>query len=151
MIHPSAETRLADSEVNESTLVSLGDSRADYLGVGGSFLCLIHCLAPQVLATLGSVGLGIGTFFESELWVLFFWISCLAAVWSATRKSAFPKVGMYLWLAFILFSIGTGLEFFFHLDHTLSYLGSSLLIIGHLYHLYLQQNLLRTRPLQCVS
>ncbi len=146
-----SKTSLPNPEVNGASLVSLGESRADYLGVSGSFLCLVHCLAPQVLATMGSVGLGIGTFFGSELWVLFFWISCFAAVWSASRKSVFPKVARYLWLAFALFSVGTGLEFFFHWDHTLSYVGSSLLIAGHLYHLYLQQTLIRSRSFQCVS
>lgn len=146
-----AKTGLPNPEGNEASLVTMGEARADVLGVSGSFLCLVHCLAPQVLATMGSVGLGIGTFFESELWVLFFWVSCFVAVWSAARKSAFPKVAMYLWLAFVLFSVGTGLEFFFHWDHTLSYIGSSLLIAGHLYHLYLQQSLLRSRPFQCIS
>ena len=148
-MHSHPETSLANPEVNEPALVALAEARADYLGVSGSFLCLVHCLAPQVLATMGSVGLSIGTFFESELWILVFWVSCLAAVWSATRKTAFPKVALYLWLAFLLFSLGTGLEFFFHWDHALSYLGSSLLIIGHLYHLYLQQHLVRSRSFQC--
>ena len=42
-------------------------SDADLVGISGSVLCLVHCLAPQLIS-LGILGAGIGTFFSGEIW-----------------------------------------------------------------------------------
>jgi hypothetical protein len=118
---------------------------SDFVGMGGSFLCLVHCLAPQ-LVVLGSLGLGIGSFFANEAWVLFFWVSCLLAVWHSSRRSLFVRSGRLLWAAFGIFSLGTFLEFFAGFEHSLSYAGSIALILAHLYNLHLHQQWKRTRP-----
>ena len=124
---PIEQTSLKEDAIN-----------ADFLGVSGSFLCLIHCLAPQLLA-LGTVGLGIGSFFAGQGWVLFFWVTCLLAVWQSARKSLFIRSSLFLWFAFLLFTTGILLEEFGGFDHWVSYIGSSFLISGHLYNLHLQK------------
>jgi hypothetical protein len=109
----------------------------DYLGAGGSFLCLVHCIAPQLIA-FGSVGLGIGSFFAGEIWTLFFWITCLVAVWQSARRSMFVRSSVFLWLAFGIFSAGIGYEVLAGKEHFVSYAGSLLLIAAHTYNLFLQ-------------
>jgi hypothetical protein len=120
-------------------------ANSDYVGMGGSILCLIHCLAPQ-LVVLGSIGLGIGSFFASEAWVFFFWASCLMAVWHSSRKSLFVRSSRFLWVAFGIFSLGTFLEFFGEFAHSISYVGSLALILAHLYNLHLHQQMKRSSP-----
>ena len=110
---------------------------ADYLGMSGSFLCLLHCIAPQLLM-LGSVGLGLSTFFESESWNLFFWATCFWAVWSAGKQSAFSQMKISLWLAFGIFSIGLGYELLSGSHHFISYIGSVSLIVAHTLNLIKQ-------------
>ena len=109
----------------------------DYVGAGGSFLCLIHCLAPQLIA-LGSAGLGIGSFFAGEAWNLFFWFTCLVAVWQSARKTVYDRSSIFLWMAFVIFSLGLGYELFTDSEHFVSYIGSVLLISAHGYNLHLQ-------------
>lgn len=108
--------------------------QADYLGMGGSILCLIHCIAPQVLI-LSSLGLGMSTFFESESWNLFFWLTCTVAVWLAVRRSAVQVVKILLWLSLVVFSVGLGYEVFTGASHLISYIGSSGLIVSHIVNL----------------
>jgi hypothetical protein len=104
---------------------------SDFIGVSGSFLCLIHCLAPQMIA-LGSIGLGISSFFASEGWTLFFFLTCLLAVWHSSRKSVFLYVQVLLWLAFALFTTGLLVEHLTHSESIISYFGSAALITAHL-------------------
>jgi len=137
-------TVIIEEEVNpgfipeEQVALKEGALNADLLGVSGSFLCLIHCIAPQLLA-LGTVGLGIGSFFAGEAWVLFFWVTCLVAVWQSARKSLFIRSSIFLWIAFILFTTGVLLEELAGFDHWVSYVGSSFLILSHLYNFHLQK------------
>jgi hypothetical protein len=123
--HPEMET-VADTVLNP-----------DYVGAGGSLLCLIHCLAPQLIA-LGSVGLGIGSFFAGEAWNLFFWLTCLVAVWQSANKTVYSRSSLFLWIAFIVFSLGLGYELYTDSEHFVSYIGSILLISAHSYNLHLQ-------------
>ena len=123
--HPEVKT-VAEAVINP-----------DYVGAGGSFLCLIHCLAPQLIA-LGSVGLGIGSFFAGEAWNLFFWLTCLVAVWQSARKTVYSRSSLFLWIAFIVFSLGLGYELYTDSEHFVSYIGSILLISAHSYNLHLQ-------------
>ncbi len=123
--HPEMET-VAEAVLNP-----------DYVGAGGSFLCLIHCLAPQLIA-LGSVGLGIGSFFAGEAWNLFFWLTCLVAVWQSARRTFYSRSSIFLWIAFVVFSLGLGYELYTDSEHFVSYIGSVLLISAHGYNLHLQ-------------
>lgn len=108
----------------------------DLLGAGGSILCLVHCLAPQLIA-LGSIGLGLGSFFASEGWTLFFWITCLLAVWQSARKTVYLRSSVFLWLSFGIFTTGIGYEVLTGSEHFVSYAGSLLLVGAHVYNLVL--------------
>ena len=112
---------------------------SDFIGVSGSFLCLIHCLAPQMIA-LGSIGLGIGSFFASEGWTLFFFLTCVFAVWHSSRKSVFLYVQVLLWSAFALFTTGLVVEHLMHSESLISYFGSASLITAHLVNFRKQAN-----------
>ena len=118
-----------------------GDStlNPDYLGMSGSFLCLLHCIAPQLLM-LGSVGLGLSTFFESESWNLFFWATCFWAVWSAGKQSVFIGMLISLWVAFAIFTFGLGYEILTGSHHFISYIGSVSLIVAHTLNLIKQNH-----------
>jgi len=116
----------SQNAVNEEVAIN-----SDFIGVGGSLLCLVHCVAPQLLA-LGSIGLGIGSFFASEGWTFFFFLTCLLAVWHSARKSSFIQVQLLLWVAFALFTSGLLLEFLTHTETVISYFGSAFLIFAHL-------------------
>jgi hypothetical protein len=112
-------------------------SDSDFIGIGGSFFCLVHCLAPQLIS-LGLLGAGIGSWFSGEYWAFLFWITCLWAVVKSSGASRFPSAALFLWIAFLLFSIGLMLETFFGAAKLISYLGSLCLISAHLWN-YRQQ------------
>lgn len=131
------EVQFSVSENMEIETVAESVLNADFVGAGGSFLCLIHCLAPQLIA-LGSVGLGVGSFFAGEVWNLFFWLTCLLAVWQSSRKSVYVRSSLFLWVAFAVFTIGIGYEVITESEHLISYAGSILLIASHAYNLHLQ-------------
>ena len=109
----------------------------DLLGMGGSLLCLVHCLAPQLIA-LGILGAGIGSFFAGEIWALLFWITCFWAVYSSAASTPYPRSSMALWLSFFIFSLGLGLETFAGMGKETSYAGSVLLIAAHSWNFRLQ-------------
>lgn len=108
---------------------------SDYLGLSGSLLCLIHCLAPQLLF-LGSVSFGLASFFSSGWWHLLFWASCLVAVWQTSKITPIVGFRFVLWGSFGLFTIGTALDFFMGIENLIAYLGSGLLVAGHSWNLF---------------
>jgi hypothetical protein len=105
--------------------------------MGGSLLCLIHCLSPQLIA-LGLFGSGFGSFFAGEWWALLFWITCFWAVYRSARGSVFPAARLILWISFGIFSLGLAFEFLTSSGKWLSYLGSIFLMAGHLWNFRLQ-------------
>ncbi len=111
---------------------------SDFLGLSGSFLCLIHCLAPQLIS-LGLLGVGVGNFFSGEIWALVFWFTCLFAVRVSARNSVYPAISALLWISLGVFTLGLGIENFAGLGKEISYTGSGLLIIAHLLNLRLQE------------
>jgi hypothetical protein len=118
---------------------------ADFLGISGSLLCLLHCLAPQ-LATFGLLGAGLGSFFAGEFWAVIFWATCFWAVYRSAASSIFPRNKLLLWLAFLIFSAGLGLEFFSIGGKWVSYTGSVLLVIAHILN-FLEE--MRWRKMVC--
>lgn len=113
-------------------------SEADLVGISGSLLCLIHCLAPQLIS-LGILGAGAGAFFSGEIWAGLFWLTCLWAVRKAASDAPYPVSSLFLWLSFGTFSLGLGLETFWGADKIISYSGSLLLILAHLNNYRLQR------------
>lgn len=129
---------------------ALTETTPDVLGISGSFLCLLHCLAPQLMA-LGIFGAGFGSFFAGEVWALLFWITCLWAVWRSAATTHFPLAAIALWMAFLLFSAGLALEFFFNSVKGVSYAGSVLLILAHFWNFRLQLQWRKFRKGNCPS
>lgn len=148
---PLEQTKETSSVGTTDTVlaITVQDGTSDFLGMSGSLLCLIHCLSPQLIA-LGLFGVGIGNFFAGESWALIFWLTCLWAVFRSVKNSVFPRAQLALWFAFGLFSLGLGLELFTESGKWLSYLGSLLLILSHLWNFRLQLRWRKFR-LKCVS
>lgn len=114
-------------------------NKADYIGILGSVLCIVHCIAMPVLA----LGSSIGHDHHAHIGFLsldyFFILVNAVAVYFATRdhKSLFVKV--LLWSALFIFAVSIVFEERNVVFQWLGYLGSALLIGGHLINLYLCQ------------
>lgn len=107
--------------------------RADYIGVAGSVLCLVHCLITPALALGSSLSIdhhaaGGGLDF------VFILVNGLA-VFFATRDHRSPALRLFLWGSLALFSVSLLLEHNNDGFRILGYVGSGLLILGHLYNL----------------
>lgn len=107
--------------------------KADYIGVAGSVLCLVHCLITPALALGSSLSIDHHTA-GGGLDYLFILVNGLA-VFFATREHRSPALRLFLWASFALFSVSLLLEHDFAGFKTLGYVGSGLLILGHLYNL----------------
>jgi len=107
--------------------------KADYIGVAGSVLCLVHCLITPALALGSSLSVNHHTA-GGGLDYLFILVNGLA-VFFATRNHRSPALRLFLWGSFALFSVSLLLEHDFAEFQLLGYVGSGLLIIGHLYNL----------------
>lgn len=128
-VHHSTTSTDAGNDLIKKELSS------DIVGMSGSLLCLIHCIAPQ-LAAAGFSTLSAFSFLSHGYWDVVLWVSCLAAVYYSARKSVFTRTAVLLWLSFGVFSVGMATEIIFSLDHWVSYLGSASLISAHAYNFY---------------
>jgi hypothetical protein len=118
-------------ESNALELVNSVSASSDLLGISGSFLCLIHCLAPQLLA-LGVFSSAIAGVFSGEYWALLFWLTCFWAVFRSASQAVFPLTAWALWCSFALFSSGLFIELLYENIKWISYSGSFMLIFFHL-------------------
>ena len=110
-------------------------SKADFFGIAGSVLCLIHCLITPALAlgtSLTAHNHTIGGLIDLDY---FFIIINGAAVYFATREHRISSLRVFFWGALLLFSVSLILENYFPAFKMLGYLGSGLLIAGHVYNL----------------
>lgn len=114
-----------------------GHGNADYIGITGSVLCIIHCIITPVIAVSSSLlfkdSLVEGMHLLGYLFILINGI----AVYFATRNGHSDKLNRFLWAAFALFAISIVMEEFNEVFHYLGYLGSFLLIVGHSLNLYI--------------
>lgn len=114
-------------------------NKADYVGIFGSILCIIHCLLLPAVS-LGST-LSHGHSHQSGLLsldFLFILINAIA-VFYATKSHPARGLKLFLWVALGLFSMSILLEGHNSLFVWLGYVGSGLLIIGHFYNLFVCQ------------
>ena len=107
----------------------------DYLGITGSGLCLIHCLAMPVLFFIQNSfakdflkGMDLENIYLDYLFVLL----CFCAVIVVTRNSNSRKINASFWLFFLLFSISVLFEEDFEYLNFLGYGASLGLIITHI-------------------
>jgi len=113
-------------------------SKADYIGILGSVLCIIHCLLVPALA------FGSTAFHKHEHAGLisldyFFILINGIAVYYATREHKSLVIRTLLWGALLIFSVSLIFEGKNQIFTWLGYIGSALLIIGHLLNIYICQ------------
>lgn len=109
--------------------------KADYMGIAGSILCLIHCLVTPALALGSSLSVhshAAGGVFNFDY--LFILVNGIA-VYFATREHRIPALRLFLWGSWLLFSVSLLLENSHPIFTILGYVGSALLIAGHGYNL----------------
>jgi len=119
--------------------ISHAHNKADYIGILGSVLCIVHCVAMPVLALGSSFGHEHHAHIGFVSLDYFFILVNAVAVYFATRdhKSLFVKV--LLWSALLIFAISLIFEEQNIIFQWLGYAGSALLIAGHLINLYICQ------------
>lgn len=113
--------------------------KADYIGIVGSVLCIVHCMLVPALA-FGS------TFAHNHhanaglisLDYFFILINGIA-VYYATRDHKSLPLRLLLWGALSIFSVSLILENHSHVFSWLGYVGSGLLIAGHMLNIYICQ------------
>ncbi len=109
--------------------------KADYIGIAGSLLCLVHCLLTPALA----VGSSLTTHHHLAAGMInldyFFILINGVAVYFATRDHKVTGLRLFLWSSLLLFSVALLLENVSPVFSVLGYIGSGLLIAGHFYNL----------------
>ncbi len=109
---------------------------ADYFGIAGSVLCIIHCIVTPLLAVSSSLWMKDDLIAGLHLMNYLFIAVNGIAVYFATRHAHAPWLNRLLWAAFSIFSVSLLLEESNELFHYTSYVGSALLIIAHGLNLY---------------
>ena len=114
-------------------------NKADYIGILGSVLCIIHCLAMPALA-MGTAftpnhHIHVGFVSLDYLFILMNGI----AVYFATKGHKSILLKILLWGALTIFAVSLIFENRHYMFHWLGYIGSILLITGHFINLYICQ------------
>jgi len=97
----------------------------DGLGIINSAACIVHCLAMPVLVALGAGFMG----HPGVNWA--FVVLALLAVRSAVRGRANAMAARLLGIGWALFAVGLALETMDDRLEALAYVGSGILILGH--------------------
>lgn len=112
------------------------DKKADYVGIVGSILCIIHCLAAPVLVVTSSLLRTDQTLQAGFLSLDYVFIAInIVAVYFATRHHSTSPVRMALWGFLLLFSIGLLLEDVSPVFEYVAYAASAGLVFSHLMNL----------------
>jgi hypothetical protein len=99
------------------------------IGIAGSFLCLIHCLASPMLMIIGM------KFLLNPYVKYIFLIMSFGAIYDATRHNTDTKTAAFLWVSFTIFMFSTLFMEEYEWLHIISYISSVLVIIGHIINL----------------
>ncbi|MCE6988208.1 MerC domain-containing protein [Dyadobacter sp. CY323] len=113
-------------------------NKADYIGILGSVLCIVHCMLVPALAFGSTVATHHAHNGLRTLDFFFIGINGLA-VFYATRNHKSLPLNILLWSALMIFSVSLLFEGRHPAFSWLGYIGSALLIIGHLINLYICQ------------
>lgn len=131
---------------------TLPSSFADKLGLTGSVLCLVHCMALPVLAAF-STGLAGGVpHIHGQLFPgddYFFILLAVVAVLFSLKYVRSKKIAISLVVCILLFSVPMGLSHHIHFLHQfewLSHIGAIGLAVTH----WLNLRSLRTQKNACV-
>lgn len=132
-------TTTFDTSLSLRMKISHSHNKADYVGILGSLLCIVHCLALPVLALGTSIGhdhhAHIGFLSLDYLFIL---VNAIA-VYFATRDHRSVLVKVLLWSALVIFGVSLVFEERHVMFQWLGYVGSALLITGHLINVYICQ------------
>ena len=111
------------------------DKKADYIGITGSVLCLIHCLAAPVLVMTSKL-LRDDTLRAGFLSLDYVFIAVnIVAVYFAARNHSSPAIRTALWGFLFLFATGLILEDVSPVFEYMAYAASMGLVISHLVNL----------------
>ncbi|WP_025763185.1 MerC domain-containing protein [Dyadobacter tibetensis] len=116
-------------------------NKADYIGILGSILCIIHCLLLPAVSLGSALGHGHGHSHNSGLLsldLLFIVVNGIA-VYYATKSHPTKGLKLTLWGSLALFAISIVFEGEASIFTWLGYLASVMLIGGHFYNLYICQ------------
>jgi hypothetical protein len=105
--------------------ISNNNKLADYIGIVGTSICFVHCIATPLLITIGA------SFFTSAIFKYCFLIIAFVSIFKATEKTTSLKIGLLLWFAFWGFTFSILFEEYHHWLHYTSYCFSILIITGH--------------------
>ncbi len=111
--------------------IYLPEQRADYIGITGSILCIVHCLVTPVLVMTSTLlnhdSLRLGFL---SLDYVFIAVN-MVAVWSASRHTS-RQITIALWGFLVLFAGGLLLEDVHEGFEYLAYAASIGLVITHI-------------------
>ncbi len=111
------------------------DKKADYIGITGSVLCLVHCLAAPVLVMTSNLlrndTLRAG--FMSLDYV--FIVINIIAVYFAARQHTSSAIRTALWSFLFIFAVGLLLEDVSPVFEYVAYIASMGLVVSHLLNL----------------
>ncbi len=108
---------------------------ADQLGIAGSVICIIHCMALPLLVGL----LTAYTHSKTPSWEWGMDLSFILLAFIAVRmasKTTLSILRKILWSFFIVFSISVILSGILSYSHYLTYIGSLGLIVTHILNIY---------------
>lgn len=119
--------------------------KADYIGITGSVLCLVHCLVtPLLLMTttlMHDEHLRIGFL---SLDYIFIGVN-IVAVYFATKSNGSPVIRRALWSFLALFTVAILLEDVHRAFQLITYIASAGLVLTHLVNIR-QHRLQHARP-----
>ena len=111
------------------------DKKADYIGITGSVLCVIHCMAAPILVMTAGF-LRDDTLRIGFLGLDYVFIAVnIVAVYFATRHHTSPAIRLALWSFLALFAVSLLLENVSPLFEYTAYIASAGLVISHLINL----------------
>ena len=112
------------------------DKKADYIGIAGSILCIIHCLAAPMLVVTSNLLRTDQTLQAGFLSLDYAFIGInIVAVYFATRHHSTPTIRVALWSFLTLFGIGLLLEDVSPVFEYMAYAASAGLVFSHLLNL----------------
>jgi MerC mercury resistance protein len=115
--------------------LDLFDKKADYIGITGSVLCIIHCMTAPILVMAS------GLFHDDALQTGFLGLDYvfitvnIAAVYFATRQHTSLAIRTALWSFLALFAVALLLEDVSKSFEYMAYIASAGLVITHLVNL----------------
>ncbi|CCG98328.1 hypothetical protein FAES_0314 [Fibrella aestuarina BUZ 2] len=112
------------------------DRKADYIGITGSILCIIHCLAAPALVVTSNLLQRDGVLQAGFLGLDYAFIAVnIVAVYFATRQHTTPAIRFALWAFLALFGVCLLLEDVSPVFEYVAYAASAGLVTSHLLNL----------------